>query len=353
LQFLNLQDASGRKLGDGLAPEWAIPVGAALTAAEFTMTPHDRASLNNWPLVAGSFRWVRPCREGEKLISVSRIEALGRTSVTQALRVYSYETRDMILQGKSVSVSAGPLGPTPFIATFFGRDESEPAPDSVPPAQQGPIAVHQSPGDEQPLSDHSLIIQAVITKPKARSLDGKILSFPLQIEEQGLTLSSFQPVRVFVQAPAFIKPEEIRRLVIQEKGKPIAAIEPDEKGLAQIEFLACGCDGYEMVIHLSQAQTESLCPDSFAEFWSTVEALYEESPEDERPELFRLEGPRLTRKTTGEPNRLAHGDEWEWIFPADLLRLLMNPLAGGPAPLGRRAHPIAAMQLGTAVYAAL
>jgi hypothetical protein len=61
-----------------------------------------------------------------------------------------------------------------------------------------------------------------------------------------------------------------------------------------------------------------------------------------------LRRPRVMRTLVdaGEP-------VWEWWFPADLLRLLMHPLAGGTQPLGRRHHPLGRIVEGMAIHATL
>lgn len=355
LSFLNLRDASSRKLGEGFAPEWSIAIGAALTAAEFTMTPHDRPSLNSWPLVVCSVEWQRACRQGEKLISLSRIEALGRSSVTQIIRVYSDESREQILQGKAVSVAAGPQGPVPFIATFFGPDETITDPEPITTVAASTVAESQLPANKLPLPSNPAapLPQAIVAEPKARSLDGKIMIYPLEIPEPGLPISPLQPLRVLVQAPSIFQVAEINRLIVRAKGRSVATVEPAQTGSAQIEFLASGREGYELVIHFAQARAESLGSSEYEALWSTVTATYEEAPEAAQPDLFHLAWPRLVNKLVSDPAQLAVGDTWEWLFPADLFKLLINPIAGGAAPLGRRVHPIASMQIGTAIYAAL
>lgn len=355
LRFLDLLDSSGRRLGEGLAPEWAIPVGAALTAAQFTMESHRQPSWNNWPLVSCSVEWRRPCHQDEKLIAVSRIVALGRSSVTQHFCVYSHESKQQILQGKSVSVSVGPNGPVPFIANFFGPDENATGPESGTSAQPSPPAERQlAPAEHSLHTGHDIpILQALVAKPQVRSLDGKIMIYPIVMPAPNSPVSSFQPLRVKVQAPPTFKAGEINCMTIRAKGKPIIKVEPVQNSSIQIEFLASAREGYELVIQCAQARTESLCPGGYEDLWSSVEAAYEEAPEDQRPDLFRLEWPSLVNKTTREPERLNVGDKWEWVFPTDLFRLLVNPLAGGAEPLGRRMHPVAAMEIGTAIYAAL
>jgi hypothetical protein len=119
LRFLTLQLNAEAKLGEEIAPEWVIPVGAALTAAESTITPLRLKQLNSWPLVYCSAEWSRACTDDESLLAISRIEALGRTSVTQSYEVYSKEKKDLLVRGKIISVSVAAQGPRPIVQTFF------------------------------------------------------------------------------------------------------------------------------------------------------------------------------------------------------------------------------------------
>lgn len=355
LSFLDLMGSDGRRLGDGLAPEWTIPIGAALTADGATRAHYAKPPLSSWPLAACSVEWTRPCRKDERLIALSRVTALGRTSMTRMFRVYSYESKEQIIRGESVSVSAGPHGPIPFVPEFFSPEENTSERASIDATPPSAIEGQQLSAPEQPALNNfaASTLQAIVATPKARSLDGKVIVYPIEIPEQGTGVSLAQPLRVIAQAPPVFRTKEISRLVVRTKGKPVAAIEPAPTGSAQIEFLASAREGYELVIEFKQARAESLCPSEYEELWSAAAVAHEEVPEDGRPDIFRFEWPELVNKKLKEPQRLSVGDTWAWLFPADLLHLLTNPIAGGAEPLGRRLHPIASMEIGTAIHAAL
>lgn len=66
-------------------------------------------------------------------------------------------------------------------------------------------------------------------------------------------------------------------------------------------------------------------------------------PLDEETPLLRLQPPR----------RLASNGRMELTFEPDLMKLLMNPVAGHRAPLGRRIHPLGGGPFGAALTTAL
>ena len=80
---------------------------------------------------------------------------------------------------------------------------------------------------------------------------------------------------------------------------------------------------------------------------------FQEAPEHEKEDLFRLAQPSLIRSAVDRLGALTAGDSWEWLFPVDLFRILINPVGGGTEPLARRIHPFGLISLGAALYAAL
>ena len=64
LALLRLRDARARQLGDGLAAEWWLGLGAAATAAT---RAGDEA--RGWAGVSFSVRWTRPAAETETLLA--------------------------------------------------------------------------------------------------------------------------------------------------------------------------------------------------------------------------------------------------------------------------------------------
>jgi hypothetical protein len=119
LRFLNLQISDSTKLGEEIAPEWVIAMAAGLVSAEFNIYPLGLKHLNSWPLAYCSAEWSRACTDSESLLAISRIEALGRSSLTQLYKVYSKERKDLIAHGKIVTAAVAPHGPISMIRTFF------------------------------------------------------------------------------------------------------------------------------------------------------------------------------------------------------------------------------------------
>jgi len=67
--------------------------------------------------------------------------------------------------------------------------------------------------------------------------------------------------------------------------------------------------------------------------------------------LLEVPCPRVLeiRKARAEPSP---GDSASVVLPPGLLRLLMNPVAGGPEPLGRGIHPVGGFPIAVAACAA-
>ncbi len=110
LQFLNFRDSQGLSLGDGLAPEWVIPIGAAGTAA-FSVVCED---ANPWTAVANDVELFRSVGEDETLLATASIDSMRRASVRIPYRVVSRERGDEIVKGAFVFACVGPEGPRPY-----------------------------------------------------------------------------------------------------------------------------------------------------------------------------------------------------------------------------------------------
>lgn len=79
-------------------------------------------------------------------------------------------------------------------------------------------------------------------------------------------------------------------------------------------------------------------PSTLALFREGEEIVFHEPQERSEPDLF------LARPPVAEAERLR--------FSSDIMRLLMNPIAGHTEPLGRRIHPMGGFTLGIALTAA-
>jgi hypothetical protein len=193
--------------------------------------------------------------------------------------------------------------------------------------------------------------RAAVTYPKAQSTNGEVLIYPIRILGQGIPISPSRPMKVTVRAPYVLGPEEIRSLTVLENGQPIASIELSEGGAPQIEFTARSRAGYQLVIETVRDWFVSL--GLYQDASTSSEIKYEEAPEDEWPDLFGLARPRLLRTNRLKEDRITVGDSWDWHFPGDLFRLLINPIAGGGEPVGRRFHPYGYLSLASGLYAGI
>ena len=207
------------------------------------------------------------------------------------------------------------------------------------------------------LDYYSPTLRAVVTTPRTQSLDGETLIYPVRLLGRGIPVSPSRPMPVTVQAPPYLDPEEVRSLTVLEDGRPIASAASRRDRLPQVEFLARGREGYELEIRTHHRRFQSLVghPGLAAsrDLWSSPSVTYEEPPEPEKAAVFKLAQPRILTKSLAEEGRLTEGDSWVWLFPADLFRLLINPMAGGTEPVGRRYHPYGRLAEGAALHSAL
>lgn len=195
-------------------------------------------------------------------------------------------------------------------------------------------------------------LRAVVTRPILQSNDGSLSIYSIRILGQGIPVSRSRPMLVTVQAPPSIEPAEIKSLRILENGEPIASAELSRDRLPIVEFLAKDRTGYEMEIQTVQAPIATFCAPERGRFFSAQQARYEEAENDESFDLLRMERPTLLRKTVRDDARVNNGDSWDWLFPGDLFRFLVNPIAGNAEPIGRSTHPYSSHSLGAAVYVA-
>lgn len=194
-------------------------------------------------------------------------------------------------------------------------------------------------------------LKALVTNTTVRSLDGRTLILPIRILGQGVPPSQSRPVTLSVFPPRTIAAENVKSLVVLENGQPIASTEPSPGDFCPIEFLTRSKDGYELIIQLRKSSANNFGFNSIPALSPLV--LYEETPEFEREDLFRLEQPRLLKKNIASNASLTNDDSWEWLFPASLFRLLINPIGGGTEPLARRAHPFGFLSLAAAIHGAI
>ena len=107
-----------------------------------------------------------------------------------------------------------------------------------------------------------------------------------------------------------------------------------------------------MEIRTHKRSLESFCAEDRRRFFTSEQTIYEESENDQPYDLLRLERPQLLSKTVSDEGQFTKGDTWDWLFPGDLFRFLVNPIAGNTEPIGRSSHPYSSHTLGAAIYVA-
>jgi hypothetical protein len=206
------------------------------------------------------------------------------------------------------------------------------------------------------LDYYTPVPKAVVTTLHGQSVDGTALLYRIRILGRGIPISAGRPALLTVQAPAMFEAEEIRSMSVLEDGVALpdteSRVTPDE--LPAIRFRASRHEGYVLEIETTRPRNRSLFePADFPDLWSCAAARFEEPPEEEMPDLFRLEKPSLVKGAVKAIDAVRPGETWEWVYPGDLFHLLVNPVAGNAHPLGRRLHPYGRFSEGIAVDAAL
>lgn len=118
LDFLQLRNRDGRMLGEGTAPEWVIPVGAAATAIVAVIDPDVPVKTNCWTAIAIDVAWQQPVRPGQTILARGEVASFGRTSLRSPFRVVDKDTGELVAEGEYAFVNVGPDGPRPFVDTF-------------------------------------------------------------------------------------------------------------------------------------------------------------------------------------------------------------------------------------------
>jgi hypothetical protein len=153
--------------------------------------------------------------------------------------------------------------------------------------------------------------------------------FPVRLLGRGIRVDAETPATVRVAAPALFSPEDIAELRVLCGERVIACertFDPRYQPVV-IATLTDRCGPYRLEVRLR--------PERAAEALSCFDdAGFYEPPEPVEPDLFRCRPPQGSR-----------------IWP-DVVRLLMNPVAGHAEPLGRRLHPLGAFAMGAALTAA-
>ena len=144
--------------------------------------------------------------------------------------------------------------------------------------------------------------------------------FPVRLLGRGIRVDGEHPAAIAIAAPACFSPEDLLSLEVTQEGRPLARSCDFDPRLqpAVTATLTSRAD-----LRLSVA----LRPEAIAaaQEWFADAAFYD-PPEFPAPDLLRL-------RTL-----------------ADLVRLLMHPVAGNTEPLGRRIHPLGGLAIAAALH---
>jgi hypothetical protein len=155
--------------------------------------------------------------------------------------------------------------------------------------------------------------------------------FPIRLLGRGIRVSPAHPVAVILAAPPCFAPDEIAELRVISGG-PGGRILAARQGFdAKVQpTISVMLFDREAPMFLAVLLRPGVVLDEFA---ASAPPFFD-PPEPPQPDLFRLRPASPT------------------FFPPDLIRLLMNPIAGHTEPLGRRTHPLGSLLVGYAAIAA-
>ena len=134
-QFLNLSDSDGRRLGEGFAVDWIVPLSAAATAASAASSEHG-----GWTGFSLSANWSRPIHSGETVLGRSRIASVdpwrsGRTSETVSYESFGKESGELLARGTILYVTTSEK-PARMISDESSDDARADAPIDQEPVQE-------------------------------------------------------------------------------------------------------------------------------------------------------------------------------------------------------------------------
>jgi hypothetical protein len=204
--------------------------------------------------------------------------------------------------------------------------------------------------------DYYTPVLAAVVEPQTERVeqDGKVVRFRIRLLGATIPVSAERVHQVAVRPPAWLLPEDIAALQVLRDGLEIASCSELLSGgpLCAFEVNRRGAV-YELVVHLRQpvqtaaeegAQIES--PESAGQ--SLADSVSPIAPPPEA--IVEIPSPRVAEvhRAGRDPSV---GDWATVMLPAGLLRLLMNPVAGGTEPLGRGFHPLGTLLYGLAASA--
>jgi hypothetical protein len=158
--------------------------------------------------------------------------------------------------------------------------------------------------------------------------------FAVRLLGQGIRVDEAHPAQVRVAAPPCFSPGDLLAMRVQQGGRTLAEESVfDQRVQPAVTVRLTTRAPLRLELTLRPERTGEAC-----RWFEDEEGLmFHDVPEGGLPDLFRVRPPRQ------ESDGLR-------VFP-DVLRLLMNPVAGAAEPLGRRVHPLGGFAIGAALSA--
>jgi hypothetical protein len=168
-------------------------------------------------------------------------------------------------------------------------------------------------------------------EPCAADLAQRKLRFPVRLLGRGIRVDAAHPADVTVAAPETVDTVTITGLSVVQGGRVLGT------GAAPVGVTLVD---RETPIELEVALTSKGVAQIEARFAAVGAPPLRERTEPRQPDVFRLRPPR------------AAGAAGFYRVPPDVVRLLLNPIAGHGEPLGRRVHPLSGLGVGASLTAA-
>lgn len=168
----------------------------------------------------------------------------------------------------------------------------------------------------------------------AQEAEGGRCSLPITVLGRGIAVADEAPRTISVRLPAFVDPSPLDTVEILDGDTLLARENEPAAGWAAARLAF----PYSPARAMPQLRFRPRIPPSDSPWGVPSRALSDrrrEKPEPLQPPLFRLVPPH------------------DGIYSTDLLRLLMNPIAGHAEPLGRRLHPLGVFLMGICMTEAL
>ncbi|HYW45902.1 MAG TPA: hypothetical protein VE959_23765, partial [Bryobacteraceae bacterium] len=161
--------------------------------------------------------------------------------------------------------------------------------------------------------------------------------FPVRLLGRGIRVDEEHPATVRIAAPACFSPADLRELRVTQDGETAGRelarsvdFDPRHQPAVTVQLTSRASLRLEVVLRPEAVDA--------AQSWFGSDPAFYDPPEPPAPDLLRLRPPAVE----GERIR----------FSADLVRLLMHPVAGHAEPLGRRIHPLGGFSIAAALHAA-